>query len=178
MRLELGSGYYPTPGFVHLDANPNCPDVDIVADAYPLTTILDATVDELRAVDVLEHLPYRWTLDVLIDWCRVLRRGGRLYVQVPDAGEVMRRFVEEPYSLLERLPDDIEPTPEAGAAWRLFGGQDDDVCSRDGDDWRLNAHYAMFTGESLATVLQRAGFVVDSVETNEHPNLLCWASKR
>lgn len=177
MRLELGSGYCPTPGFTHLDLNPNAPQVDIVGPAFPLD-LADGVCDEIRAVDVLEHLPYRQTATALAEWARVLRTGGKLYVQVPDAETIMSWYVMEPHLLLERLPADVPQNREGGAAWRLLGGQDDEVCAKDGDDWRWNAHYSLFSRDSLALALDEAGFVIDSLEINGHPNLLCWARKR
>lgn len=176
MRLELGSGYHPTDGFTHLDLNPNAPGVDIVGPAFPLQ-LDDATVDELRAVDVLEHLSYLDTATALDEWARVLRPEGRLYVQVPDAESIMRWYVRHPDKLVERLPAALPQTPLAGAAWRLLGGHADDVCATDGDDWRWNAHYALFSASSLAEHLHHAGLAVTSMNVNEHPNLMCWAVK-
>jgi len=175
-KLELGSGYNPTPGFVHLDVNPNLPDVDIVGAAWPLD-LPDGSVNELRAVDVLEHVvPYTQTDEVLADWFRVLAPGGRLYVQVPDAEMVMRWFVESPHLLVERLPANLPQTPLSGAAWRLLGGQGDGVyASR--EDWLFNCHFSLWSEEWLTASLERAGFVVESLETNGHPNLLAWARK-
>lgn len=178
VRLELGSGYHPTEGFVHLDVNPNAPDVDIIGPAFPLHGIEGGTVDELRAVDVLEHISYRLTAPVLCEWARVLKSGGRLYVQVPDADEIMSWYINDPYLLVDRLPAGIPQNPMAGAAWRLLGGHDDDTCARDGDDWRWNAHYAMFSEATLVDALDSAGFMVESVTRNGHPNLCCWAVRR
>lgn len=177
MKLELGSGYSPTPGFYHLDLNPHVPHLDRIGPAVPLTWCPDDYCEEIRAVDVLEHLPYRQTDEALREWARVLEHGGRLYVQVPDAELIMRWYVEEPERLLERLPDDVPHTREGGAAWRLLGGQDDDICARQGDDWRWNAHYALFSADSISGALIDAGLCVESIETNGHPNLCCWATK-
>lgn len=176
MRLELGSGYSPTPGFVHLDINPAAPDVQIVGTVFPLQ-VPERSCDEIRAVDVLEHLPYRQTVPALKEWARALRPGGKLYVQVPDAASIMHWYVTEPTRLLERLPRDVPQSPEGGAAWRLLGGQDDDVCVHDGDDWRWNSHYALFSETSLMDALYEAGLTVDTIGRNDHPNLLCWSHK-
>lgn len=177
MKLELGSGYCPTDGFTHLDLNPNAPQVDIVGPAFPLD-LPDASCDEIRAVDVLEHLQYRQTAPALAEWARVLRPGGKLYVQVPDAEQIMCWYVQEPHRLIERLPADVPQNRDGGAAWRLLGGQDDDVCAKDSDDWRLNAHYALFSRDSLVMALDEAGFVIDTIETNGHPNLCVHARRR
>lgn len=178
MRLEIGSGYSPTPGFVHLDLNPNAPQVDIVGPAHPLPPSIPlGSVTEMRAVDVLEHLSYRDTDAALIGWSACLAKGGRLYVQVPDAEAIMRSFVTSPSVLLRNLPPELPQTPLAGAAWRLLGGHADGSFVHDGDDWRFNAHYAMFSRSSLASALNRAGLTVDTIHTNAHPNLLAWSYK-
>lgn len=177
MRLEIGSGYFPTPGFVHLDLNPNAPGVDIVGPAFPLD-FPDGSVAELRCVDVLEHIGYRHTDEALAEWARVLAPGGRMYVQVPDAHEIMAWWCYSPEKLVERLPADLPQTPLAGVAWRLLGGQDDDLQAHDGDDWTLNAHYSLWHASALEAALDAAGFDIESMGLNEHPNLCCWAVKR
>lgn len=174
-RLELGSGYDPTPGFLHLDLNPAAPGVDVVGSAWPLTAIPDGVVDEIRAVDVLEHLSYWDTPKVLADWARVMRPEGRLYVQVPDAETIMNWFVRQPQRLSDRVPAGLPRTPLAGATWRLLGGHLDGVYAHEGDDFRFNAHYSLFSRESLTAALVAAGFYVDSITVNAHPNLCVWA---
>lgn len=177
MRLEIGSGYSPTPGFTHLDMNPNAPGVDIVGPAFPLP-MATATVDEIRAVDVLEHLSYWNTEAALSEWARVLRPGGKLYVQVPDADLIMRWYVLEPARLIDRIPDGLLRIPIIGAAWRLLGGHSDGVAVKSGDDWKLNAHYALFSPTSLRDALHATGFDVEQIEINGHPNILCHAVRR
>lgn len=175
-RLELGSGFHPTPGFTHLDINPDAPDVDIVGSAWPLN-LPDDSVGEIRAVDVLEHLSYWDTAEILADWFRVLRPGGKIYIQVPDAQTIMEWYVNRPAELLHRLPANLPQTPMAGAAWRLLGGHHDGVYVEDNQDFRWNAHYAMFSFSSLLKAMTKAGFVDIEITTNPHPNLLCNARK-
>lgn len=180
MKLNLGSGYEPTAGFVNVDLSPNAPGVDHVGPIYPLD-FPDASVDEIRATNCLEHLPYRQSAAALADWARVLVPGGRMFLQVPDAGEIMRWYVQEPALLIERLPADVLALgcgPALGAAWRLLGGQDDGEHAKDGDDPMLNAHLALFTSGYLTALLDAAGFDIESMETNVHPNLLVWCVKR
>jgi len=175
-RLELGSGFHPTPGFTHLDINPDAPNVDIVGTAWPLD-LPAGSVGEIRAVDVLEHLSYWDTPKILDDWFRVLQPGGRIYIQVPDADTIMRWYVGDSDRLVDRLPAGLPQHPMAGAAWRLLGGHHDGIYVGDDQDFRWNAHYAMFSEFTLRTALQKAGFVDINIATNAHPNLLCNARK-
>jgi predicted SAM-dependent methyltransferase len=177
MRLELGSGYQPTAGYFHVDLNPNAPGVDRVAPAWPLDWVADGTVAEIRAVDVLEHLSYRDTGAVLADWARALAPRGRLFVQVPDADLIMRRFASGDQRLVTGLPADLPQTVLAGATWRLLGGHADGAFVADGDDFRLNAHYALFSVDSLRDAIEAAGLEVVRCDVNGHPNIQLWAAK-
>ncbi len=185
MRLELGSGYSPTPGFVHVDINASAPHVDIVSTALDLYVIEDGAVTEIRAVDVLEHISYRDTDRALAEWARVLRPGGRLFVQVPDAACVMRWWAgadagddDSRDALIERLPRDLPRTTLAGVSWRLLGGHLDGEYAKAGDDFRWNAHYSLWDHQALLGALDAVGLDVESMQTNDHPNIQCHAIKR
>ncbi len=56
MKLELGSGNHPTPGYVHLDINPDAKDVDVVADFRTAMPLEDNSCEEVLAVNTLEHI--------------------------------------------------------------------------------------------------------------------------
>jgi hypothetical protein len=171
-RLEIGSGYAPTDGFIHLDLNENAPDLDWCGPAFPLPWP-DESFYEIRAVDVLEHIGYRHTIEALAEWARVLRVGGELYVQVPDAEAAMRMFFKNAGLLVTaEFPDPLD-----ALQWRLMGGQEDGDHVRDEDDWRLNAHYSLFSRGTLTRKLDTAGFTVVQMQTNNFPNLMCWARK-
>lgn len=181
-RLDIGSGYAPYGTWdvpvvwEHLDANRSCPHVEWEVDAFGPLPFDDATFVAVRAVDVWEHAPYSRSEEILREWVRVLAPGGTLYVQVPDAEAIMSAWVSSP-SRYPPPPHLADEPAIVGAAWRLLGGHDDGRSVHDGDDWRLNAHYALFSEASVRTYLGRVGMVVDRVARNEHPNLLVDASK-
>lgn len=189
MKIEIGAGGRTEPGYLAVDLNPRRADVAADATRLPFRT---GSIDAIRAVDVLEHLSYRVTIPVLREWARVAAPGCRLYVQVPDADRIMRLYAKAtmptgtPAQRAERakaylpVPVNLPGTALAGAMWRLLGGHDDGerVDTAAGDDWRWNAHYALFSRESLLEALDLTGFMVTKCTTNPFPNLCCEARRR
>lgn len=83
MKLYLGSRDYSPEGFLTVDIDPRH-GADIVADVADLCRLRDESVDEIMASHILEHLPWPVAFKALMEWARVLRRGGRLSIAVPD----------------------------------------------------------------------------------------------
>jgi SAM-dependent methyltransferase len=70
-----------------------------VVDAYAEATRLPykpGTVDEIRSVQCLEHLPMAEGPRVLRYWYEVLKPGGVLHVDVPDFEETARQLLAQP----------------------------------------------------------------------------------
>lgn len=76
IRLNLGAGNAPMPGYVNLDIKDG-----VTIDALPYD---DGTIDEIRASHVLEHVSHRKTLEVLRHWHAKLKPGGTVKIAVPD----------------------------------------------------------------------------------------------
>src|SRR3972149_9150010 len=74
MKLEIGSGKRPTPGYTHLDIKP-LEGIDIVADARKIP-LPDNECEEVYSHWVLEHFSYHDTFDLLTEWKRILKPGG------------------------------------------------------------------------------------------------------
>jgi SAM-dependent methyltransferase len=168
VRLELGAGARAREGFVAVDLNPRY--ADVVADARSLPWE-DGEVEAIRAVDVLEHISYRDTDAALAEWARVLEPGGKLYVQVPDVDAAIRLYLTWPDDCTRRMP-----TAKGALGWLewvLLGGHADGRFAEPGDDFRLNAHYSLWSHRTLEGALARAGFTDTEITTNDHPNLMC-----
>lgn len=75
--LNIGAGGVEVPDHVPIDRKNG-------SEAYPLTAYADESVDEIRASHVLEHFGTGVILDVVRDWTRTLKPGGRLRLAVPD----------------------------------------------------------------------------------------------
>lgn len=155
MKLEIGAGTHPAPGFVHLDRRP-LPHIEHVCDGRKLP-FPDGHFEEIRANDVLEHFPWREIRQVLKEWCRVLMPGGKIYVQCPNAREICRLF----------LARDRIDTWEKFSYW-MFGGQ----------EYPENTHRAGFDIPGLKSLLSECGFVVDKIKGDGGTNIMCWAHKK
>ena len=175
MKIEIGSGYHPAPGFIHVDINPNCPNLDYVMSADKLSIFMDNQAEEMRACDVLEHFSYRDTIRVLREWLRVLKPGGKIYIQCPNAKHLAKQWLEGTLPCFTNK-DGTMPIDYSASYW-IMGGQTDDNFAKVGDDWRFNAHYALFSPESLAFYLKVAGYSSWDIQSDGGSNLVCWAYK-
>ena len=126
LRLNLGSGGYNIDGYTAIDRK-------LGHEAYPLIDYADATVDEIRASHVLEHISHRQTAYVLKDWVRALKPGGVLRIAVPDFDKAIVAY------------NSADPLAQA----YIMGGH------TDADD----VHQAIFNHETLAQLMLNAGLV-------------------
>lgn len=78
MRLNIGGGGCGPIGddWITVDKTEG-------REAFPLA-YEDESMDEVYASHILEHFPWRQTRDVLKEWVRVLKPGGRIRIAVPD----------------------------------------------------------------------------------------------
>ena len=163
---------------------------------FVLSSVPTDSIDEIRAVDILEHLSYRDTIPTLTEWARVLKPGGRMFIQVPAADLMMEtwyRAVDDERrglpdgafyvgaareDLCSKVPDELDDTPlMVKLAWRLLGGHFDGQYTRDEGQWYLNAHHALFDQETIRWAAEEAGLRVESIDVNPHPNYLVWLVK-
>ena len=92
-RLELGSGNRPRQGYEHLDIDPSCPDLDFCC-SFDKIPVASDTFDELLSVHSIEHISWRKTRTTLKEWCRVLKRGGKLRVECPNLRWICEAYLE------------------------------------------------------------------------------------
>jgi predicted SAM-dependent methyltransferase len=124
MKLNLGGGLQKIPGFTTLDRQTG-------QEVFPLPAYADGSVDEVRASHILEHFGHREAVDVLKEWVRVLKPGGRLRIAVPDLQKIVAR-VSDPSAPVE--------------GW-LMGGQTDDS----------DFHKSVYTDAKLRDMLRYVG---------------------
>ena len=82
-KLHLGCGTEHRKGWVNIDANKKCKP-NIVSPAHRLPMFKNGSADVIEACHLLEHLPYLQGIKALREWNRILKRGGLLFLELPD----------------------------------------------------------------------------------------------
>lgn len=125
LKLNIGGGTGPElEGYEIVDRK-------VGKEAYPLD-YADDSVDEVRASHVLEHFSHRVVGDVIRDWARVLKPGGRLQISVPNFQKCCELYLKS-----------VDQPVEA----YVMGGQTDD------NDY----HKSLWDANSLHDAMKSAG---------------------
>jgi len=143
-RLNLGCGDKILPGYVNVDVAPARAGQrpDLISDLHHLP-LPDGCADEVLAVHVVEHF-WRWeVVDVLKEWVRVLKPGGRLILECPNLKSACEAFLADPEKA-------AGPGPEGQRTMWVFYGD---------PRWQdpLMVHRWGYTPKSLAQVMCEAG---------------------
>jgi predicted SAM-dependent methyltransferase len=98
MKLDICGGNTKIyKDFLNVDGKPG-PKVDIVADIRKELPFKDEEVEEILSVATLEHLTLEQAKRLVREFCRVLKKGGKLTVAVPDMSKICHAYVEGKYS--------------------------------------------------------------------------------
>lgn len=92
LKLNLGSGAERLEGFTNVDLYDET--ADIMADICELPFENDS-VDEIYALQVIEHVPYWKSGMMLAEMYRVLKPGCSARIETPDIDVVCRKILEE-----------------------------------------------------------------------------------
>lgn len=145
MKLDVGSGDVPAPGegWTTLDAYYIGADIQAELWAIPLPA---ESVDELRASHCLEHVSRWWISKTLDEWWRVLKRGGKMTVEVPNMDYACQLWIDGHY--------EVTPDGHMGAQVAIYGGQGNVG----------NSHYTGFNEPILRQAIKAAGFHDPEIE--------------
>lgn len=157
LKIEVGSGFNPHPGYLHLDVRKGLPQLDYVCDfSKDKLPFEDGEVIEILANHVIEHISFRKLPHVLKEWRRVLSGDGKLVLRTPDLRFICEKYLKDETTpewpgdekfIKEHLTGDIV-TPGWWANLKLFSGQ----------DYASNFHHVCFDYETLADLLFKYGF--------------------
>lgn len=162
MKLNLGCGGDVREGWTNVDLYADVNGVERW-DVRNLP-VEPGTVDEIAAIDVLEHISHVEAETTLRHWAKLLQEKGRLTIRCPDAQLQAQALLDGTWDW--QL-----------ASHMIFGAQD-----RQG-----NEHRCCFTmGELLALLeriglrvvrIERHGTVTGDLKTSDNPNLSVVAVK-
>ncbi len=96
IRLNLGCGDKILPGFINVDLVDERAGrrPDVVCDITNLRSFPSNYADEVMAIHVVEHF-WRWEIeDVLREWLRVLKPGGRMVLECPNLRSACEEFLK------------------------------------------------------------------------------------
>lgn len=163
IRLHIGCGTHILPGWVNIDEVARAPGAltgfDLTDLPYP-----SASVDEILAEHVLEHLSFDEESRVWPELARVLCPGGHLTVEMPDFEWVCAQFVlaTDDWRDFYRVghPDHYAGCGRAldqrwGILQTMFFG------NQNGPG---QFHRSAYTEGKLRALADRTGFIVESLE--------------
>lgn len=133
-KLEIGGGSIKCPGYEQLDIIPG-DGIDIVGDASNLYMIEDNTYDEIYCKNVIEHFPFSKTVEILVEWKRILKSGGKLICSTPMLLGMIKDFLCGKNTFWEMQ-------------YRIYGGQTTDY----------DFHHAGFDTNTIKECFTKAGF--------------------
>ena len=151
--LNLGCGSDIQQGYDNIDIRKLLDTIQ--ADARHLPYELNS-VDEIRAIDVYEHVSFMESRKLLNHWVSLLKSGGRLIIQSPSIEVLARRI------LISTNIKDIEDS----IAY-IFGNQ----------DYKENTHFTACHPELMIHYLRNAGITGEINCRTEATNLIINARK-
>ncbi len=147
VRLNLGCGDKILPDYINVDVVEaragKSPDV--ICDLHALTCFQDNYADEVMAIHVVEHF-WRWEIEqILKEWLRVLKPGGKMVLECPNLLSACEALLADPEKRSQ--PDKAGQT----SMWVFYGDP----------GWKdpLMIHRWGYTPYSLAQLMRQVGLV-------------------
>ncbi len=147
IKLNLGCGDKILDGYVNVDVvNERAgKSPDVVCDIKKLDKFDSNYADEVMAIHVVEHFD-RWDIvEILREWSRVLKPGGKMILECPNLENACKEFLKDPIN-------HSKPNQNGQRTMWVFYGD---------PSWRdpLMMHKWGYTPRSLAQVMHEAGLM-------------------
>jgi len=102
IKLNLGCGNDYLQGYVNIDSFPGS-KTDLVMDAKKLEVFPDKSVEVIESYHFFEHLTYHQAKNALRSWCKILKPGGKLLIELPNfevcISELGKHYDDKGYDL-------------------------------------------------------------------------------
>ena len=160
MKLHLGCGGDYLDGWINVDKHDYVRDTSRTGSRYDVKADINFlpfksdSVDEILIVHVLEHF-YRWeTLKILKDFYRVIKKDGKLTVEMPDLQKCVEWFVRGGRTGGKTIST---PLGRLNKGFTQFYGNQ-------WDELPYEAHHYVWSMEEFITVAQQIGFKIESAD--------------
>lgn len=151
MRLNVGCGRHVLDGWTNIDVQRSplaSRDPDILCNAKSIPLADDCAV-EIQAIHLWEHF-YLWECDELLaEWRRLLKPGGKLALELPNLIKCAQNIVDDRM----KGGKDVDQL----GMWGLYGDP------REKDPWMC--HHWAWSPKTLRRFLEARGFR----DAGEHP---------
>ncbi len=137
IRLNLGCGQEHFDGWINCDLYDDALGADVKLDASEIP-LPDNSVQEISASHLIEHFDYIKGQEVIKEWYRVLKPGGKIAIETPDMLGLCTKFASGDEQLRLNLYGLFFGMPWA-AVW--------------------NTHKFLYTETQLRWTLDKTGFV-------------------
>lgn len=146
-RMNLGCGDKILDGYINVDVVETRAGKrpDVICDLHDLSAFPDDYADEILAVHVIEHF-WQWeVIDILEEWTRVLKPGGKMILECPNLISAAQEFLKDPDTAA------LGGREGQRSMWVFYGDP----------GWKdpLMIHRWGYTPRSLATVMHQAGLI-------------------
>ena len=132
-KIHLGCGEKKLTGFINIDARKTeCTDLVCDINNLPFD---DNSIDLIYMCHSLEHIPLYSIQPTLLKLYKVLRKGGRLFISVPDFNVLSSLYLSG-------------KVPLTSIVRAIHGGQ----------EYPENTHYMSYDRNLLSSILSSSGF--------------------
>lgn len=150
VKLHLGCGDKKFKGYVNIDIVPT-EGSDMTMDVTDLNMIPSGSVSEIVMKSVFEHFYNDQHDQALREYNRVLKKGARLIIRVPDFDVVIDAYLRKEKGIVGEIFD--------------FSHVRQYVCGELMPQTRVpSLHKDIFNKESLRSLLEKNGFTIERLE--------------
>lgn len=165
MKINIGSNTIKHKGFLNVDIR-NVKGVDIVDDVMVLKEIKNDSCEAIIAHNILEHVAYDKSLNVLKLWVNKLKVGGWIEIGVPN-GELI--FERHKKGIITRK--EYKDCPWMNVIHSIFGNLKI-MRKMHGDDAEKYMHNTLFCRSFLVGYMEEAGLHKILERKPNHPDCM------